>query len=268
MSGTRRPIVKALHRTAELREGSRAPWFETVQLVLVGIFVLMSVSRYINPLSHSFLVTNRTACLWVCQTYFFLDACLVLVYELTGDTSKKSRRGRDAVIAAWCLFGIDMALIFLTSVRFLRALKPVLVLRRIGAATEHATRSGHSVKNRWLLGYGLALKRVLSRWKFAITLSYSFALIVLSTAALILESESHLSIPNGIKSYADAVWYCIGQITLTGSQFGVYSFAGRAYSVLLLFLGLGIVGLFSKSLEPFVKNALSSKYEKDHEDHD
>ena len=88
-------------------------------------------------------------------------------------------------------------------------------------------------------------------------MTYSLVLIVLSTAVLVLGAEKLIDKPDAIKTLADAVWYCVGQVTLTGSQYGLYTTSGRMYAGVLLLMGLGLAGLFGRFLERLIRNSLT-----------
>ena len=85
--------------------------------------------------------------------------------------------------------------------------------------------------------------------QLGVLLVYSLGLTVLAIGDLIYVAENlytqrlkHLKID--LKTLPDGLWYSIQQITLVGSNQEVQSVSGKVYTLLLLFMGLGIIGLF------------------------
>jgi hypothetical protein len=83
--------------------------------------------------------------------------------------------------------------------------------------------------------------------QLGVLLIYSLGLVVLSIGDLIFQAEFiTATTPNKqpFGTLSSSIWYSIQTVTLVGAQHDPITFAGRLYSVLLLFMGLGIIGLF------------------------
>ena len=147
------------------------------------------------------------------------------------------------------MFVADISLVFLAALRPLRLLRPILVLRRFGSVTTR--NDGDSAENnrREEDTYFAIIAGALKKIRYVMLILYAFVLMALSTSGLILQSELAVGNAANIRTYGNALWFSIGQLTLTGSQYGPVTLWGRTYSVILLLLGLGIVGLFANSFE-------------------
>jgi len=125
-----------------------------------------------------------------------------------------------------------------------------MILRRMAVATEK--------EPNWR-------SPLLSRESFlvlqlGVLLIYSLGLVVLSIGDLIYNAERHTMLPDSMhlaewistngagtpvfEHLSSAIWYSVQTVTLVGSGSDPLTLQGRIYSVLLLFMGLGIVGLF------------------------
>jgi hypothetical protein len=115
-----------------------------------------------------------------------------------------------------------------------------MILRRMAVATEK--------EPNWR--FPLLSRESFLVLQLGVLLIYSLGLVVLSIGDLIYNAERNSVITqNGISTrvfehLSSAIWYSVQTVTLVGSGSDPLTLQGRIYSVLLLFMGLGIVGLF------------------------
>jgi hypothetical protein len=138
-------------------------------------------------------------------------------------------------------FVLDCLLIVLASpFRALRVARPLMILRRMAVATEK--------EPNWR--FPLLSRESFLVLQLGVLLIYSLGLVVLSIGDLIYNAERNsMILQNGTSTHvfehlSSAIWYSVQTVTLVGSQSDPLTLQGRIYSVLLLFMGLGIVGLF------------------------
>jgi len=221
--------------------------FEWLQVFLIGLYVACEVAPVTRiHLLHAFLGSHSHQLETGIKLFFLVDAILILGESAIHWKSEPSRRP-SAI--AWFL--VDLALIFLTALRPFRVLRPILVLRQFSSATEKKRSNDRQKTSTHVTAVELIF-----------LLIYSFVLIVFSTAVLILGAEKSVQQQvlvqhESVRTLADAVWYCVGQITLTGTQYGLYSTSGRIYAGVLLLMGLGIAGLFGRFFERLIRNSLT-----------
>jgi hypothetical protein len=190
----------------------------------------------------------------VIRILFLLDAILVLLSELFPSPGQR----RHSTTGIWSWFFTDVALIFVTVLRPFRVLRPILVVRRFSRASE---------QSRAALIAGLEESdavpnvRTFAEVKFIALMLYAFVLALLTSASLVhaAEQTAGLGHADAVHSFADALWFCVGEMTLTGSQYGIYSASARFDSVTLMFIGLGILGLFGSILQRFIRDTMGAQ---------
>jgi hypothetical protein len=178
------------------------------------------------------------------------DRTLKDIAKVVGNDNRKQiirldrlevRRFDVSAAARACItFLLDCILIMVAApFRALRVMRPLMILRRMAVATEK--------EPNWR--FPLVSRETFLMSQLGVLLVYSLGLTVLAIGDLIYVAENlytqrleHLKID--IKSLPDGIWYSIQQITLVGSNHEVQSVSGKVYTVLLLFMGLGIIGLF------------------------
>jgi len=141
-------------------------------------------------------------------------------------------------IKALMTFTLDCLLIVLASpFRALRVARPLMILRRMAVATEK--------EPNWK--FPLLSRESFLVLQLGVLLIYSLGLVVLSIGDLIFQAEFITATAPSKQPFgtlSSSIWYSIQTVTLVGAQHDPITFAGRLYSVLLLFMGLGIIGLF------------------------
>jgi hypothetical protein len=245
-----------MYRLANWREGSQSGLFEFLQLALIGVYVLTVIAPHVNGLESSFFNSKALALRIICNSFFVIDACIVLYYGISILPETRGVARSRELMAALGGFLLDVSLVIFSFLRPLRVLRPILVFRRFGVATQHTPGNALTKIGQSRSFYAQASSQLWLKCKFVFLFLYSIALILSSTATLILESELRGS--GNIRNYASAVWYSIGEMTLTGSQYNVETLSGRSYSVLLLVMGFGIVGLFTASFSKLIKASLTA----------
>ena len=142
---------------------------------------------------------------------------------------------RNATIRAVVTFLLDCALIVIAApFRALRVVRPIMIIRRMAVATEK--------EPNWR--FPLIGRDTFLLLQLGVLLIYSLGLTVLAIGDLIYVAEITSKHGSKLASLPNAIWYSVQQLTLVGSNAEPVSVSGKVYSVLLLFMGLGIIGLF------------------------
>ena len=142
---------------------------------------------------------------------------------------------RNATIRAILTFILDCALIVIAApFRALRVVRPIMILRRMAVATEK--------EPNWR--FPLIGRETFLLLQLGVLLIYSLGLTVLAIGDLIYVAEVTGGQSSNLNTLPHAIWYSVQQLTLVGSNNEPASVSGKVYSVLLLFMGLGIIGLF------------------------
>jgi hypothetical protein len=249
-----KPIIL---RIADWRQGRRSGLFEALQLLLIGVYVTTVVAPHVRITEATILSTQGSFLRTFCNLFFVIDATAVFVFSMSQRPPKNKTLRAQKTIFALGAFLTDLLLVVLSFLRPLRVLRPIMVARRLSASTQHSRRKNNKKVDTDVEHFVRATGLIWQRIKFSFLILYSLALIICSTATLILESE--LRGTGNIRNYANSVWYCIGEMTLTGTQYNADTLAGRSYTVLLLVMGFGVTGLFTTNFPRGLRAGLTPK---------
>jgi hypothetical protein len=245
---------------ARWRNETYASWFEAIQVIAVGVYVLTLIAPYVDGLRLSTpLYAHAGLIQLMCNAFFVLDALVVLGYALAQRVAEPKFLRASQNLKAWSTFLFDCALVLLSVLRPLRVLRPILVLRRFSSATEHSTRGKNRTRSKNSSPYWVLMTKIFSRSRYAVLFLYSFLLITTSDAVLVLQAEKREGSLSTIHTLGDALWFCVGEVTLTGSQYNPITLEARLYTLLLLALGLATAGIFASSFRRIFEESLSSK---------
>lgn len=134
---------------------------------------------------------------------------------------------------------IDLLVVTVPFAQPLRIMRSVRVLRifRAGRAAGYMGRGAQEARS------------LLSRENFSFAMLIA-GLAILGGAALVYGLEK--SDPRGtIKSMPDAIWWAITTVSTAGSAKSPVTAEGRAISVVLMVLGMGLVGLLAATMASF-----------------
>ena len=107
--------------------------------------------------------------------------------------------------------------------------------------------------------------------RFLFLLAYSCSLVLISVADSIFQAEavplfhgmwplvSDPLKPDSIKSFADALWYSVNDLTTVGCQYNVYTLSGRVLAVLLIVLGFTLLALLTNFFMRFLLSVFSDQ---------
>ena len=260
---------------AEYENLSKKRGFEDFQLVILGLFTVSNV--YINLYRQNifgdgniFDVLSFASVVVLAVCYYLLAVEVFLgTYCAIKDFAKPKKPIPQGSSSSRKLL-VDLAkmaadsLMLIASVPALRILRPLRTLF-IFTHLERITRQNsveRFVKDdnsrRALIGIvdQSDYTRVGSK-RFLFLLAYSCTLVLISVSDSIFQAEAvplfHGSWPlvsdplkpDSVKSFADALWYSVNDLTTVGCQYNVYTLSGRVLAVLLIVLGFTLLALLT-----------------------
>ena len=268
-------IRKTVSFRDEYENLSKKRGFEDFQLVILGLFTVSNVytdlyRQNVFGAAHIFDVLSVTSVVVLAVCYYLLAVevflgtyCAIKAFTkpkkpiAQGSSSLRKFLVELSKMAADAL----MLIASIPALRILRSLRTLFIFTHLERITQrnsvqHFVEDKNATRPLANIVDQSDYTRVGSK-RFLFLLAYSCILVLISVSDSIFQAEAvplfHGSWPlvsdplkpDSVKSFADALWYSVNDLTTVGCQYNVYTLSGRALAVLLIVLGFTLLALLT-----------------------